>query len=72
MANYYVQNSLNANNKHEIHRSSCFLFQMQKYKDFNYLGSFNSGGQALSAAKISGFPNSCCCRHCLSGLHTEV
>lgn len=61
-AKYYLAKRPQINDRHPVHHESCpFLTEKE---DNIYLGSFNSGEQALRESEKY-YPMTTCCRFCL-------
>ncbi len=61
-AKYYLAKRPQINDRHPVHHESCPF--LNENEDNIYLGSFNSGEQALHEGEKY-YPMTACCRFCL-------
>jgi len=64
---YYVNDSAQSNGDHEVHQSDCSYLPDQENR--TYLGTFDSCGPAVKAAKAI-YPQSNGCYWCSRPCHT--
>lgn len=65
---YYVNDTLSADNDHEVHEQSCYWLSIANRK--TYLGFFVGCIPAVKISQESHYRNSNGCKHCSPICHT--
>ncbi len=68
MANYYVNDNVQSNGDHEVHKEGCSY--MPNVSNRTYLGDFVNCYSAVIAAKKT-YPRSNGCYYCSNECHTS-